>query len=106
MIAPSMLADSAKTRDQKQALANRRVDEYFNKLILDLAPFVQLPTPVVSTLRQKYSYSINPAGVDRAVEAATKIRATTQPALPNGPSPSTAVPLGPGLSSTAPSGGR
>lgn len=107
-IAPAMLADSAKSTDQKIALANRRIDDYFNKLVLDLAPFVQVPEPVVAVLRQKYSYNVNSAGLDRAVESATKIRATQQPAPPTGPQPSTAVPLAPSGSSTAPatSGGH
>jgi PPIC-type PPIASE domain len=102
-IGPSMLADSAKTKKDQLALAGRRLDDYFNKLVLDIAPFVQLPTPVVDLLRKKYDYSVNQAGLDRAVELAVKIRATPQPTGPEGVPPSTAVPLGPTASSTAPS---
>jgi peptidyl-prolyl cis-trans isomerase D len=107
-ITPAMLADSAKTTDAKLTLANRRVDEYFNKLVLDLVPFVQLPTPVITVLRTKYSYTLNAAGLDRAVEVATKLRLTTPAGAPTGsptqgPPPETAVPLAPTASSTAPS---
>jgi hypothetical protein len=107
-ITPAMLADSAKTSDARLTLANRRVDEYFNKLVLDLVPFVQLPAPVITVLKNKYSFTLNAAGLDRAVEAATKLRSTTPAGLPTGtpapgPQPETAVPLGPAASSTAPS---
>jgi len=71
--------------------------------VLDLAPFVQLPTPLVDLLRKKYDYSVNQAGLDRAVELAAKIRATPRPPSPESVAPATAVPLGPSASSTAPS---
>jgi hypothetical protein len=61
-------------------------------------------------LRKKYSFSVNQAGLDRAVELAAKIRAIPQPTPAQGVAPSTAVPLGPAASPTAsstpPSPGR
>jgi hypothetical protein len=100
-ISPAQLADSAKTKDAKLALAARRIDAYFTRLVNDQAPFVQVPSPVVSVLKKKYSHSINDSGLDRAVEQAEKIRAGPQPGTQT-PTTSSAVPLGgvPAASST------
>ncbi|MBA3646224.1 MAG: peptidyl-prolyl cis-trans isomerase [Gemmatimonadaceae bacterium] len=102
-IAPAQLADSAKSKDARLTLAGKRIDDYFTRLINDQAPFVQVPAPVVTVLKKKYSSSINDSGLDRAVEQAQKIRATAQPGAAN--APQSAVPLGnpPTASST---GGR
>lgn len=98
-IAPSQLADSAKTKDARYALATKRIDEYFTRLVNDQAPFVQVPAPVVSVLKKKYSSSINDAGIERGVEQASKLR-SAQPAPPT-QQPSSAVPLDvPAASST------
>lgn len=91
-ISPSQLADSGKSKDARLALANKRIDDYFTRLVNDQAPFVQLPSPVVTVLKMKYSSSINNPGLDRALEQAQKIRAAPQPST--APAPSSAVPLG------------
>ncbi|MDQ6717571.1 MAG: peptidylprolyl isomerase [Gemmatimonadota bacterium] len=104
-ISPSQLADSAKTKDARLALANRRIDDYFTRLVNDQAPFVQLPSPVVSVLKKKYSSSINDAGIDRGIEQAQKIRSGPQ-AGSGTPAPSSAVPLGGEPAASSTSGGR
>lgn len=103
-IAPSQLADSAKTKEARYALATKRIDSYFTRLVNDQAPFVQLPSPVVTVLKKKYSWSINDAGLDRAVEQAQKIRSGPQPATE--PPPASAVPLGNAPTASSTSGGR
>jgi hypothetical protein len=103
-IAPSLLADSAKTKDARYALATKRIDNYFARLVNDQAPFVQLPSPVMSVLKKKYSWSINDAGLDRAVEQAQKIRSGPQPSTQ--PPPASAVPLGNAPTASSTSGGR
>ena len=91
-ISPAQLADSAKSKDARLALADKRVDAYFTRLVNDQAPFVQIPAPVVTVLKKKYSSSINDAGIDRALEQAQKIRAAALPGAAT--APQSAVPLG------------
>ncbi|HJP86086.1 MAG TPA: peptidylprolyl isomerase, partial [Gemmatimonadaceae bacterium] len=67
-VAPQSLQDSAKTADAREKLAAKRIDEYFARMIQEQAPFVPVPTPVSNILRQKYKYSMNDAGFDRAVQ--------------------------------------
>jgi hypothetical protein len=106
-VSPSSLQDSAKTEGDREKLAARRVDAYFTRMVAEQAPFVSVPTPLANVLRQKYSYSLNDAGFDRAVEQASKIRNSADSARTAG-QPQTAIPLNPALppaaSSTAPSG--
>ena len=95
-VTPASLADSAKTEGDREKLAAKRIDDYFTKMVGEGAPFVSVPTPLASVLRQKYSYSFNDAGFDRAVEQAAKIRNSADSARSIG-QPATAVPLNPSL---------
>jgi len=66
-----------------------------------------VPTPLSNVLREKYKYSFNDAGFDRAVQEASKIRNSADSAR-TANQPQTAVPLGlqprtPTGSSTPPS---
>ncbi|HJQ09429.1 MAG TPA: hypothetical protein VJ840_00180, partial [Gemmatimonadaceae bacterium] len=72
----------------------KRIDEYFARMIQEQAPFVPVPTPVSNILRQKYKYSMNDAGFDRAVQEASKIRNSADSARA-AQRPPTAVPLNP-----------
>jgi parvulin-like peptidyl-prolyl isomerase len=93
-VTPSALQDSAKTEGDREKLAAKRIDAYFDRLVQEQAPFVAVPTPVANVLRSKYSYSFNDAGFDRAVEQASKIRNSADSARSAG-QPPTAVPLAP-----------
>jgi peptidyl-prolyl cis-trans isomerase D len=106
-VTPASLQDSAKTEGDREKLAAKRIDAYFDKLVEEQARFVAVPTPVANVLRSKYSYSFNDAGFDRAVEQASKIRNSADSAR-SARQPPTAVPLAPppqpSASSTPPSG--
>lgn len=104
-ISPSQLADSAKSKDARYTLATKRIDAYFTRLVNDQAPFVQIPAPVVTVLKKKYSSSVNDAGIDRGLEQAQKIRATAQPGSTS-PAPQSAVPLGDVPTASSTPGGR
>jgi hypothetical protein len=108
-ITPASLTDSAKSEGDREKLAAKRIDAYFTRMLQEAAPFVSVPTPLASVLRQKYSYSLNDAGFDRAVEQAAKIRNSADSARSAG-QPATAVPLSPAAppatSSTTPSGNK
>ena len=102
-IAPAMLADSATpnpTADQKSGVAAAKVEKYFDRLIKQEAQFVEVPPPLEMSLRQKYSYSISKAGIDRAVDKATKVRAAADSTRTKN-APPTAVPV-PGGDQPAP----
>jgi len=98
-VAPATLQTSAKTENDREILARARIDEYFDKMVSEQAPFVPVPTPIANVLRQKYKYSFNQTGFDRAVEEAAKVRNTADSVMRAG-QPSTIVPMAPPASST------
>jgi len=106
-ITPASLQDSAKSEGDREKVAAKRIDSYFDRLVQEAAPFVSVPTPVANVLRARYSYSFNDAGFDRAVEQASKIRNSADSARTAG-QPATAVPMSPppapSASSTPPAG--
>lgn len=109
-VSPTALKDSARNENEKAKLAVRRIDEYFTKMVQEQAPFVPVPTPLATILREKYKYSFNDAGFDRAVQEASRIRNSADSARTAG-QPPTAVPLGPPptpppAGSSTPSGGK
>jgi hypothetical protein len=93
-LTPSSLQDSAKSEGDREKLAAKRIDAYFEKLVQEQARFVAVPTPVANVLRSKYSYSFNDAGFDRVVEQASKIRNSAD-STRSAAQPPTAVPLNP-----------
>jgi parvulin-like peptidyl-prolyl isomerase len=92
-VSPDTLRALAKSEDERKTLARARIDEYFGKMVSEQAPFVPVPTPLANVLREKYEYSFNQAGFDRAVEEASKVRNAADSAA-KAALPSTAVPLG------------
>lgn len=91
-IAPQMLADSAKTKDQRKTVVPSRVDAYFNRLVKGEDQFVEVPAPLAQALRKKYDWKVNSAGLDRAVAAAQAIRVREDSARAKAMPPS-AVPM-------------
>jgi PPIC-type PPIASE domain len=99
-VTPQTLQDSAKSADAREKLAARRIDDYFTRMIQEQAAFVPVPTPLSNILREKYKYSVNDAGFDRAVQEASKIRNSTD-STNAARRPPTAVPLNPASAGTA-----
>ena len=99
-VTPASLTDSAKSDGDREKLVAKRIDDYFTRMVGEGAPFVSVPTPLANVLRQKYSYSFNDAGFDRAVEQAAKIRNSADSARSAG-QPPTAVPLNPSVPPSA-----
>jgi post-segregation antitoxin (ccd killing protein) len=79
-IDPKMLADSAKSVAEKERVAAGRVDSYMDRMMAGQAQPMSPPPPVKKMLEAKYEASVNAAGIDRAVERATKIRASADSA--------------------------
>ena len=73
-VAPFFLKDSAKTKTDRERLAASRIDAYFDLLLNEKAAFVNVPEAVATALRDKYESRVVAAGIERALERATKIR--------------------------------
>lgn len=99
-VLPVLLKDSAKTTAEKERLAASRIDAYFDLLLKEQAQFINVPEPVQSALRKKFEARIVPAGLERALERATKVRQQAD-SLRAATQPPTAVPM-PGMTPPAP----
>lgn len=86
---PSQLADSATTAAEREQLAARRVDAYIEAMLANRVAFIPIMPQLQSVLRSRYDARINPAGIDRAVQAAQRVRATDVARRP----PESAIPL-------------
>ncbi len=91
-VAPSQLADSAKSEADRQRLAAARVDGYLDRLVQQRAQFVDVPTPIEAGVRAKGDYTLNDAAIDKALERAARVRASADSAR-SAAQPPTAVPL-------------
>ena len=97
-ISPKSLADSAKSSGERERLAAVRVDAFIEKIMAGQAQPIPVPAPLQIVLMDKYDASVNPAGIDRAVEQATRIRASADSAKA-AQQPKSAVPM-PGAPTT------
>lgn len=75
-VAPEMLADSGKTDAERMRVAAGRVDGYLGRLLQNQEGFIEVPPPLADALREKYDASIKPAGLQRALELAQRMRAS------------------------------
>jgi peptidyl-prolyl cis-trans isomerase D len=99
-ISPNRLADSAKTVAERERLAAARVNNYMDRLLTKDEQFVPIQPTLEAALHSKYDYKVNAAGIDRALESATRLRAVADSAKAAQQPPS-AVPL-PGQPGAAP----
>jgi hypothetical protein len=76
-ISPNRLADSAKTVAERERLAAARVDNYMERLLTKDEQFIPIQPTLETALHSKYDYKVNPAGIDRALEHAQRIRAAS-----------------------------
>jgi peptidyl-prolyl cis-trans isomerase D len=72
-VAPSMIADSAKTRDERARFV-RPASTATSKNRKGAARYVEI-LPLVQAVRRKYDWKVNAAGLERAIATATQIRA-------------------------------
>lgn len=91
-IDPKMLADSARTVPERERLAATRVESYLDRVMSGQAQPIQVPLPVQTVLTSTYKSKAYPAGVDRALERARKLRASADSARA-AQQPRTQVPL-------------
>jgi peptidyl-prolyl cis-trans isomerase D len=75
-LTPRILQDSAATPEARASLARARVQDYFDRVVHGRARFYPIPPFLGETLRARGSWSVDQAGVRRALERAKEIRAT------------------------------
>jgi peptidyl-prolyl cis-trans isomerase D len=76
-LTPAILRDSASTPDARVALAMAHVLDYFDRVVRGRARFYPVPPFLGETLRAHAEWSVEQAGVRRALEIAKGIRAAT-----------------------------
>ncbi len=91
-VAPKQLADSGDDRAARERLAASRIDEYMGKLVRNEAEYVDVAEQIALVLRSRYENRLVPAGVDRVLAEATKLRAVADSARAAAQPPS-AVPM-------------
>ena len=89
---PKTLADSAKTPDARERLAAARVEAYIDRVMAGQAQPMPIPAPLQIVLMDKFDAKVNAAGIERAVERASKLR-TAADSAKNAGRPSSAVPM-------------
>jgi hypothetical protein len=94
-VEPKALADSGKTAGERERIAAARIEQVLDRVMQGSAQPVGVPAPLEDLIRDKYQWSINPAGLDRATEVAQKVRAA-EDSTRNSNQPKSAVPM-PGL---------
>ena len=101
---PKMLSDSARTPAEKERLASARVEEYLDRLLGQRARFVDIPKALETALQAQYKADrkVSDAGLDRAIERATRIRAVTDSTKGPKPSAESQVPMPGGTPQAAP----
>lgn len=96
-IDPKILADSAKSDADRTKLAGTKVDSYFDKLVKNEVGYADIAYPVARSLEKKYKFSVNDAGLDKALEKAKSVRgsADSLKAKQGPPTPGAAAPATP-----------
>jgi len=84
-LSPRILQDSAATPQARVTLAMARVDDYFERVVRGRARFFPLPPFLGETLRAHAKWTVDQAGVRRALERAKELRATADSLQPPGP---------------------
>jgi peptidyl-prolyl cis-trans isomerase D len=102
---PKMLADSAKSTAEKERLAASRADAYLDRMMAGQAQPISAPLPLKKMLDKKYEASVNQQGIDRALERATRLRASADSAK-GANQPKSAIPLPGGAPPAGPPGAQ
>lgn len=93
---PSHLVDSTNPKATRPQIAAAHIDTFFNKLVKNEAQFVDVVYPVASALHAKYSFTVNESGLDKVIEKAKTLRASSDSAKAQ------AAPIAPDSAATPP----
>ena len=89
---PRSLADSGKSAPERERIAAARVEALMDRVMAGQAQAVAVPLPAQSVLAMMYKTKIAPAGLDRVVERASRLRASAD-SLRMAQQPQSQVPL-------------
>ena len=78
------ITDSAVAIGEREKVAGLKVEKYFDDLIAGKTRLRPLPSALATLLRERMPYTVHEAGVSRAVELATDIKAKAESAAPTG----------------------
>ena len=84
-LSPQMLRDSAASPEERTNIAMTRVNDYVDRVLQGRARFFPVPPFLGETLREKARWSVDEAGVRRAVERAQEIRTAADSTRANTP---------------------
>jgi PPIC-type PPIASE domain len=92
------LGGSGAAKTERKKVAALKVEQYFDRLVEGKSRLRPLPSALSTVLRDRYSYRVNDAGMNRAVELAeaTRIQDSTKTAKAGGPIPPGAIHPAPG----------
>ena len=79
-IDPASLADSGKSVPERERIAAARVEGLLDRIMAGQAQAIQVPAPASNALALMYKTRTMPAGLDRVVERASKLRASVDSA--------------------------
>jgi hypothetical protein len=79
------LWDSTVSAADRNKVAAMKVDQYFERLTSGKSRLRRLPSGLGTVLRNRFSYQINDAGLNRAVELATQRSKADSAKAPSGP---------------------
>jgi parvulin-like peptidyl-prolyl isomerase len=77
---PKAIADGGKSVPERERIASSSVESLLDRIMAGQAQAVQVPVPAHSVLAMMYSTKTTPAGLDRAVERASRLRASADSA--------------------------
>jgi hypothetical protein len=92
-LTPQLLRDSAATDEARRRFAVAKVYEYLERVVSGQAGFVPIPAFLAESVREGQSWAINGAGLRRAVDRATELRARADSLA--GPQPRLGPAVGP-----------
>jgi peptidyl-prolyl cis-trans isomerase D len=80
----SDLTDTSTPLAEREKLAQLRVERYFDQLIAGKSRLRPLPSALATLLRERLPYRVHEAGISRAMEMATEMKAKADSAAPPG----------------------
>src|SRR5256886_195247 len=84
-LTPEILRDSATTKASRENLAMNRVNDYVDRIVHGRARFFPVPPFLSDELRAHARWSVDEAGVRRALERSQQIRSSDSLQVPNMP---------------------
>jgi hypothetical protein len=99
-LTPQMLRDSAATPEARLSLAMARVNDYMDRVVHGRARFFPVPPFLGEALRSRARWSVDEAGVRRALERAQQIRQAADSLRAPGVPRMTPAPGGPPIDTT------